>query len=110
MLDFYNPNDIGTHIIRCTFMAWGYVGHISREVGGNCKGADLLMDDFLGCDSQEDIDCYAENDCEFSFDEETKEYTAVLKREDGDTLEYSGDGEEFKRIMVGIEFTSFIPE
>lgn len=44
-----------------------------------------------------------ENDCQFSFDEESETYSAVLHREDGDTLEYSGDEDEFKSILISME-------
>ena len=58
---------------------------------------------FLECDNQEDIDCYSENDCQFSFDEENEVYTAVLKNADGDTLEVEGNEDDFKAMAVGIE-------
>lgn len=57
------------------------------------------------CDTQEDIDRYVENDCQFSFDEESETYSAVLHREDGDTLEYSGDEDEFKSILISMEIS-----
>ena len=91
MLKYYDPNFRGVHVVRATFMAWDYVGHVAWPIGGNCRGAAMLDTDFLECDTQEDIDRYVENDCQFSFDEESQTYSAILHREDGDTLEYSGD-------------------
>ena len=42
MIDFYDPNFQGIHVIRVTFMQWNYVGHVSFRIGGNCKGAEVL--------------------------------------------------------------------
>ena len=86
MLKYYDPNFRGVHVVRATFMAWA-----------------MLDTDFLECDTQEDIDRYVENDCQFSFAEESETYSAVLHREDGDTLEYSGDEDEFKSILISME-------
>ena len=69
MLKYYDPNFRGVHVVRATFMAWDYVGHVAWPIGGNCRGAAMLDTDFLECDTQEDIDRYVENDCQFSFDE-----------------------------------------
>ena len=103
MINFYDPNFQGVHVIRVTFMQWGYVGHVAFKIGGNCKGASLLDFTFLECDVQEDIDLYTENDCQFSFDDEYDIYRATLKNADGDELEVEGDTEEFKDMVVGIE-------
>lgn len=92
-------------MIRVTFMQWDYIGHVAFEIGGNCKGAELMDFTFLECDNQEDIDRYSENDCQFSYDEENEVYTAVLKNADGDTLEVEGDECDFKGMAVAIEIT-----
>ena len=42
MISSYDPNFHGVHTIRVTFMQWDYTGHVSFEIGGNCKGAELL--------------------------------------------------------------------
>ena len=63
MLKYYDPNFRGVHVVRATFMAWDYVGHVAWPIGGNCRGAAMLDTDFLECDTQEDIDRYVENDC-----------------------------------------------
>ena len=82
MISSYDPNFHGVHTIRVTFMQWDYIGHVAFEIGGNCKGAELMDFTFLECDNQEDIDRYSENDCQFSYDEENEIYTAVLKNAD----------------------------
>ena len=86
MISSYDPNFHGVHTIRVTFMQWDYTGHVSFEIGGNCKGAELLDFTFLECDNQEDIDRYSENDCQFSYDEENE-----------------GDECDFKGMAVAIE-------
>ena len=52
MISSYDPNFYGVHTIRVTFMQWDYTGHVSFEIGGNCKGAELLDFTFLECDNQ----------------------------------------------------------
>lgn len=103
MISSYDPNFHGVHTIRVTFMQWDYIGHVSFEIGGNCKGAELLDFTFLECDNQEDIDRYSENDCQFSYDEENEIYTAVLRNADGNALEVEGNEDDFKVMAVGIE-------
>ena len=103
MIANYDPNFIVIHIVRATFQAWDYIGHVAFAVGGNCRGAAYLDPTFLETDTQEDIDRYEENDCQFSFNDDTEEYCAVLHREDGDTLEWSGDEDSFKDILVALE-------
>lgn len=47
MISSYDPNFRGVHTIRVTFMQWDYTGHVSFEIGGNCKGAELLDFTFI---------------------------------------------------------------
>lgn len=54
MISSYDPNFHGVHTIRVTFMQWDYTGHVSFEIGGNCKGAELMDFTFLECDNQEE--------------------------------------------------------
>lgn len=42
MINYYDPNFQGVHVIRVTFMQWDYIGHVAFEIGGNCKGAELM--------------------------------------------------------------------
>lgn len=109
MIGNYDPNFHGTHIVRVTLMQWDYVGHIALKIGGNCKGASLLEADFLDCNTQEDIENYAENDCGFVFDEDVGIFTAELKNKNGDMLEVEGDSEEIKDMIVSVEISELIP-
>lgn len=103
MIHYYDPNFEGVHVIRVTFLRWDYIGHIAFNIGGNCKGAELLDCTLWEGDSQEDIDLYSENDCQFSFHEEDKVYSAILKNAKGDTLEVKGDEDDFTAMTVAIE-------
>lgn len=106
MINFYDPNFCGTHIVRVTFMQWNYVGHVAFAVGGNCKGAALLDADFLGNHNQDDIARYDENDCRISFDENEEIFTAAFRNKDGDILEVEGDAEEFRDMIVSVEIAA----
>jgi hypothetical protein len=80
----YSPGESGTHTVRVTFQSGRYLGHVAFEIGGNCKGLEILNEiNFLECDNQEDINRYVENDCRFTFDEETECFTLELNDEDG---------------------------
>lgn len=105
MIKYYNPNKgYAMHTVRITLMQGDYVGHISRKVRGNCKGASLLEADCFGFDIQDDINLYVENDCKLSYDEDYEVYTAVLTNPKGELLEVEGDEDEMKNMVVAIEF------
>lgn len=101
----YDPNFEGVHVVQVTFMQWDYVGCIAYEMGGNCRGGDLLDPEFLGITMQEDIERYVVNDCEFAVQCDGDDYwfSAVLKNANGDELEVDGDDEDFKRMIVKLE-------
>ena len=105
MIDFYDPNFQGIHVIRVTFMQWNYVGHVSFRIGGNCKGAEVL--DLFSLEF--DIS-FIENDCRLCFDDDYNIYHVTLKNTDGDELEVEGDIEEIKDMIVSIEIVSTINE
>ncbi len=43
----YNPNVcFGIHIVEITLQQWEYVGHITQEIHGNCKGREVIDFDF----------------------------------------------------------------
>lgn len=110
MVQSYDPNFQGTHVIRVTFMMWKYVGHIAYKIGGNCMGGSLLESDFLENETQDNIKHYVENDCNFRFDDEEEIFYATLKDEDGNELDVEGDDIEFRNMIVNIEIADTIPE
>ncbi len=111
MIKSYNPNITeATHTVRITLMQWDYIGHISRMVDGNCKGAELLNVDCFECDNQEDIDNYVENDCKLSYDEDYDIYTVIFTKPSGRTLTIVGDEGTMKKMVVSIEFSEVVEE
>ncbi len=101
----YNPNICkGIHTVRITIQQWGYLGHITQQIHGNCKGRDILDFDFFDFDC-EDVDC--ENDCSLRFDEEYECFHATLRDEGGNTLEVEGNGQEFNQMIVAVEIIDF---
>ena len=104
MLKTYSPNDTyNIHLVRVTFMEGEYSGHIAYEMGGNCRGADLLDNGFLYETSQADIDQYIENDCQFTFHEDGEWFSAVLKNPAGHSLTVSGKDEDMRKMIVCME-------
>lgn len=99
----YDPNIWkGIHTVRITVQQWGYVGHITEKVHGNCKGRDVLDFDF------ECEDGNLENDCNLRFDENYEYFTATLKDEAGNALLVDGDARDFNRMIVAIEIMDYV--
>lgn len=107
MIKNYDPNiGLGIHTVRTTFMMWGYTGHISHKVGGNCKGCEVISS-VLSYMDEEDIELLVENDCDFKIEPYTNLYSFTLKDADGNTThadEMSMD--EVQSYVVGIEITN----
>lgn len=98
----YNPNMyFGIHIIEITLQQWEYVGHITQEIHGNCKGREVIDFDF------ECKDGNLENDCSLKFDENNDFFSAILKDSRGNTLEVEGRAEDFNKMIVKVEIISF---
>ena len=101
----YNAYETGSlvHTIRVTFMQEDYIGHVSYEVGGNCKGGNLLdPNDVLECDYP-----FTENDCRFRcVDEEMPYFEAMLHNAAGDALIVEGDENDMLNMIVSIEIAA----
>ena len=106
MIKNYDPNmDYAVHTVRITLMRYDYTGHIAYNIGSNCKGASLLETSTLfECWSQAEIDNFAENDCEFRYDEDYEIFTAVFFNDRGKTLEIEADESEIQDMVVAAEF------
>lgn len=101
----YDPNiRWGRHIIQVTLQQWEYIGHLTFEVGGNCTGRDVLDFDFNCCVEE------TESDCKFQYHEDDDYLSAILKDENGNTLEVEGDADEFNQMIVKIEITDYAAE
>lgn len=102
----YDPNIAwGVHTIEVTLQQWGHIGHLKFKHGGNCKGRDVLDFDFE-CETGEGI----ENDCNFQYHEEDDYFSAILKDENGNTLEVEGEAEEFNQMIVKVEILDYVEE
>lgn len=101
-MKIYNPNIYkGTHMVRVTIQRFDYIGHIIKKVYGNCKGRYVLDFDF------DEEDANNENDCELQFEEDNEYFFAILKNENGDTLEVKGTSKEFNNMIVATEIIDF---
>jgi len=103
----YDPNLIGRHKVKITLQQWDYVGHVIFEMGGNCRGLDII-----GCS---DFDTWdfddTENDCNLQyFDDGYGVYSVTLKNENGDTLEIHEDGYGMNQMIVAIEILELVEE
>lgn len=102
----YDPNITwGVHTVEITLQSWGYIGRLKFKNGGNCKGRDVLDFDFL--DSTGDG---IESDCDFQYHEEDDYFSAILKDENGNTLEVEGEAEEFNQMIVKVEIIDYVEE
>lgn len=101
----YNAYETGSlvHTIRVTLMQDDYTGHIAYEVGGNCKGGNLLdPNDVLEGDY-----LFTENDCRFRcVDEEMPCFEAMLHNAAGDALLVEGDENDMLNMIVSIEIAA----
>ena len=98
----YDPNiRRGVHTVQITLQQWRYIGNITIEVEGSCRGRSILDFDF----ECEDGEC--KSDCNLRYHEEGEYFTATLKDNEGNTLGVSGDSEEFNDMIVKIEILDF---
>lgn len=99
----YDPHVFeGIHIVRITIQQWGYVGHITEKVHGNCKGREVLDFDFECGDGN------LENDCDLQYDEESRCFTATLRNESGGAITVAGSPYCFNRMIVTVEIMDYV--
>lgn len=105
-------SEFNAHTVRITFMVDEYAGHIAFNIGGNCRGAALLNTDFLDEDTQEDIDRYIENDCDFRFHDDGGDgyFSAVFIDAERHRLSVTGTSEELKDMIVRLEIEAVVPQ
>lgn len=109
-MKFYDTeSSMGIHEVKITFQDQSYKGHIIAQIGGNCKGLQVMdFDSYYW--SSEAIDKFKENTCKLKFDDDCDCFTMELMNEDGDTCEYELDVDELRDYVVAIEILSFEPE
>ena len=92
------------HTVRVTFQYQEYKGHIAYEMGGNCRGLNILTTlDFYSMSSDE-IDMLVENDCNFKLDCEYEVFQMILKDKEGNTCEFDDLSDtDIENYVVAIE-------
>jgi hypothetical protein len=107
-MKIYEPGFRGTHTIRYTLQDGEYKGTFCLEIGGNCKGGDLLDSDIF---DMLDNDLIKQSDCSLKYNEEYDCYECVLHDENGDELLIEDYTEcDMKRMIVSIEIADYQPE
>lgn len=92
-----------THTVRVTLQWKEYKGHISYDVGGNCRGLNVMDLDF-DCIGEDEINMLIENDCDFRWNEEYEVFQMSLKDEKGNTCEFNDiEINEMADYVVAIE-------
>lgn len=102
----YDPTiRYGTHTVEITLQQYGYTGHVTQRINGDCKGRTILDFDFE-CEDEN-----LESDCNLKFHEDSYDYfTATLKDPEGNTLDVDGYAEDFNNMIVKMEITDFRKE
>ena len=101
----YDPNiSFGVHTVRVTLQRWDYVGHLTQQVHGNCKGSAVLDFDFE-LESE-----FPDNDCNLSYDEDRDCFSCVLHNDSGDTLSVMDDSREMNKMIVCVEILDYQEE
>lgn len=91
------------HTIRVTFQWQQYKGHIAYEVGGNCRGLNVMDVDF-DCMDASDIANLKENDCNFGWNEDYETWNLLLKDDEGEECAIQDIEEnEISDYVVGLE-------
>lgn len=98
--------------VKLTFQQWAYKGTAIYTIGGNTSGTDLLRSIMRDLEDYPLEVLLDKNNCKLNFplkslggtDEEW--YQAVLKDDEGNTLEIEGETSELSTMLVGIEVIS----
>lgn len=91
------------HTIRVTFQWQQYKGHIVYEIGGNCRGLNVMDLDF-DCWDMDNIIGLKENDCYFNWNEDYEVWELILKDDNGNECEMDSiEPDEINDYVVAIE-------
>lgn len=91
------------HTIRVTFQWQEYKGHIAYEIGGNCRGLNVMDLDF-DCWDMDDVARLKENDCDFNWNDYYEVWELNLKDDEGNECEISMESpDEIRDYVVAIE-------
>lgn len=98
-------SSFGTHTVKVSLQNEQYKGHFTYNLGGNCKGMDILE----SCYDEEQIEKAVKTDCTITAEDDYLIVT-LTDPETKDTCEYELEDREFCRMIVGVEIVDFIPE
>lgn len=113
MIRYYNPDDFNDHTICISFNHKGYKGEIVFEIGGNCKGLDVInnAETFIEECCESDIEKLISNDCDFLFNEEDETFCLSLTNDEGKKIEFSHINEStVKELIVSVEIIACYAE
>lgn len=101
-METYNPKDgRNWHEIKYTLQHGKYKGWFTTEVGGTCRGADLLNPDIFATMCSVDI---VSSNCEFEVDEDNESFSCRLHDDNGNDLFFDCcDEEDMREMLVSIE-------
>lgn len=105
-MDNYQESYLGTHYVKYTLQYKDYTGSFVREIGGNCRGADVMDADIF--DSL--VTNLYSNDCQLTYNGEFETYGFVLKNKNGEIYENEDYVDEMGKYLVAIEIIDFKPE
>lgn len=105
-MENYNLNiNWGTHTILITLQQFEYIGHLTVQIGGNCKGRQVLDFNFEYYGDER-----IESDCDFKYDEENEIFYVALKNKNGEISEFEGNASDFNDMIVGLEILDYVEE
>ena len=109
-MKYYAPERFGTHHIKVLFQYEQYKGSMTFEMGGNCKGLDIVKQDIETILDENVIKNAEFSNMDISV-EVWYEGTICLTDDNGDKLEtYFYDEAEVEDLIVGIEIVDFKPD
>ena len=103
----YDPNIyMGIHTLRITIMNFDFVGHIEKEVGGNCRGKSMIESGLDIFEEFEGETKFMRSDCELTA-LPNEMLRAVLTNEKGEQLIITEHYSEFEDMIVGVEIIDY---
>jgi len=96
----------GVHTIKVSLQDGEFKGSFTHEIGGNCKGAELLDFDIQNMDDDEIKDLKKQG-CVIKRPDDDNYLFVKLTSDAGDTCDFEVDDDEFQNMIVGIEIIDF---
>ena len=105
-MNYVVNNSMAKHTVQFTLQSGEYTGHVVMQMGGNCRGLDVLS----SFDFAEDYDNRCKNDCELVVHDDGY-FSMVLNNGKGSTLEIADAPiEDLNLYVVAMEIIDFQEE